>query len=60
MATITAGTATKREFGSKYQVAVTMAVRAKVWKVPIQCPMMEENGSHIKPLRIPTDKGNEV
>ena len=60
MATITAGTAMKRKFGSKYQLAVTRAVRVKVWKVPIQCPIIQENGSHIKPLRMPTDNGNEV
>jgi hypothetical protein len=50
----------KRKLGNKYQLAVTRAVRAKAWKVPIQCPIIQENGSHIKPLRMPTDKGNEV
>lgn len=60
MATITAGTAMKRKFGNRYQLAVTRVVRAKVWKVPIQCPIIQENGGHIKPLRMPTDNGYEV
>lgn len=54
MATITAGTATKRKPGNRYQLIVTSVVRAKVWKVPIQCPIIQESGSHINPLRMPT------
>lgn len=53
------GMTTNRYPGKAYQSATTTTVLAIEWKMPTQCWIIQEKGSHINPVKIPMVIGND-
>lgn len=45
--------------GKIYQRVRTIIILVNVWKIPIQCFIIQEKGNHINPVKIPTVIGSE-